>query len=139
PGIRSGTATFSTEMSYDGTTVPTWASVLLPACGWVNTAGVFSPVSRGPGAGATLPKTLTIGAYVDGVFRILSGCMGTFTIELPTGRMAKINWTFQGKWAANPTDVALIAPTYPAARPLRFANGGFEWDEIGMCVESVTV
>lgn len=139
PGIRSGTATFSTELSYDGENIPTWASVLLPACGWVNTAGVFAPVSRGPGAGSTLPKTITIGAFVDGVFRVLSGCMGTFVIELPTGRAGKINWTFNGKWTANPTDVSLISPTYPTASPLRFANGGIEWDEVGLCVESVSV
>lgn len=139
PGIRSGTATFETELSYDGENIPTWASVLLPACGWVNTAGVFAPVSRGPGAGATLPKTLTIGAYVDGTFRVLAGCMGTFVINLPTGRMATISWTFTGKWVANPIDTGLISPTYPTAKGLRFAAGGIEWDEVGLCVESVAV
>lgn len=137
PGIRSGTATFSTEAYYDGSTIPPWASVLLPGCGFVETAGTFAPVSRGPG-GSGLPKTLTIGGYVDGVYRVLSGCMGTFTIDLPTGRMVKFNWTFQGKWV-NPTDVAIIDPTFPTTLPMRMAAGSVSWSSTNICVENVTV
>ena len=40
-----GTCKIVHDLAYDGTNIPTWASVLLPACGWVDTAGVFSPVS----------------------------------------------------------------------------------------------
>jgi hypothetical protein len=136
PGIRSGTATFSTEAYYDGSTVPPWATVLLPGCGWVNAAGLFSPKSLGPG---TDVKTLTIGGYVDGVYRVLAGCMGTFTIDLPTGRMVKFNWTFQGKWI-NPTEAALITPTFPTATiPMRMAAGSVSWDSTNICTENVTV
>ncbi len=136
-GQRSGTATFSTEAYYDGSTIPNWAAVLLPACGFIDTAGVFSPVSRGPG-GSGLPKTITIGGYVDGIFRVLSGCMGTFTIDLPTGRMVKFNWTFQGKWT-NPTDVAILDPTYPTTIPMRMAAGSVSWASTSICTENVTV
>jgi len=135
PGIRSGTATFTTEMSFDGTDVPTWASVLLPACGWVASSQVFSPSSVGPGSTV---KTLTIGAYIDGMYRVLSGCMGTFKVNLPTGKMASIDWTFQGKWT-NPTDVAIIAPTYPTALPRRFAEGSLAFNSVNMCVSSTTI
>jgi hypothetical protein len=110
--------------------------VLLPGCGWVNAAGLFSPKSLGPG---TDVKTLTIGGYVDGVYRVLAGCMGTFTIDLPTGRMVKFNWTFQGKWI-NPTEAALIAPTFPTATiPMRMAAGSVSWDSTNICTENVTV
>lgn len=135
PGIRSGTATFTTELSFDGAALPTWASVLLPACGWVESTQVFSPKSEGPG---TDVKTLTIGAYVDGTFRVLSGCMGTFVVNLPTGKMATIDWTFQGKWT-NPTDVAIIAPTYPTALPRRFAEGSLSFNSVNLCVSSATI
>jgi hypothetical protein len=139
PGIRSGTATFSTEAYYDGTNVPPWASVLLPGCGWVNDSGTFSPLSEGPAAGSGKPKTLTIGGYIDGVFRVLAGCMGTFTIDLPTGRMVKFNWTFQGKWI-NPTDAALIEPEFPlTVMPMRMAAGSVSWASANMCTENVTV
>jgi len=134
-GQRSGTATFSTEAYYDGSTVPAWATVLLPACGFINSAGTFNPLSQGPGSSV---KTLTIGGFVDGVFRVLSGCMGTFTIDLPTGRMVKFNWTFQGRWT-NPTDVAIIDPTFPTTIPMRMAAGSVSWASSNMCTESVTV
>ena len=63
PGIPEGmmgTCTIVHDLTYDGTNLPTWASVLLPACGWVDTAGTFSPVSQGPG-GAGGVKTIKIG------------------------------------------------------------------------------
>lgn len=135
PSQRSGTATFSTEAYYDGSTVPAWATVLLPGCGFINTAGVFSPLSQGPGSSV---KTLTIGGYIDGIFRKLSGCMGNFTIDLPTGRMIKFNWTFQGKWA-NPTDTAIIDPTFPTTLPMRMAAGSVSWNSVNMCTENITV
>lgn len=138
PGLRSGTATFTTELSYDGAAIPTWASVLLPACGFINSTGTFSPLSRGPSTTTGQPKTLTIGAYVDGTFRVLSGCMGNFVINLPTGKMASIDWTFQGKWE-NPTDATIIGPTYPTALPLRFAEGTIEFDDEPLCVANASI
>jgi hypothetical protein len=136
-GQRSGTATFSTEAYYDGSTVPAWASVLLPGCGFVETTGTFAPKSEGPG-GSGKPKTLTIGGYVDGVYRVLRGCMGTFTIDLPTGRMVKFNWTFQGIWTV-PTDAALIDPTFPTTIPMRMAGGSVAWNSVNLCTENVTI
>lgn len=135
PGVRSGTATFTTGLDFDGTDLPTWASVLLPACGWVASSQVFSPKSEGPGSNV---KTLTIGAFVDGMYRVLSGCMGTFKANLPTGKMATIDWTFQGKWT-NPTDAAIIAPTYPTSLPRRFAEGSLAYNSTNLCVSNTTI
>lgn len=138
PEGMQGTCKIVHEITYDGTNVPTWASVLLPACGWVNTAGVFSPVSQGPG-GAGGVKTITLGHYFDGKLRRLSGAMGTFQITCPTGKVATIEFTFTGKYFENETDTALIAPTYPTAQPLRFASGSFSWDSLDLCVSSASV
>lgn len=136
PEGMMGTCTIVHDLAYDGTNVPTWASVLLPACGWVDTAGVFSPVSEGPG---TNVKTLTIGHYKDGKRSLLSGAMGTFTITCPTGKVAYITFTFSGKYATDETDTAIIAPTYPSTLPLRFADGTVTWDSVALCTSSVTV
>jgi hypothetical protein len=139
PGIAEGmqgTCTVTMDMAYDGTTVPTWASVLLPACGWVATAGVFSPLSEGPG---TSVKTLTIGHYKDGKRALLSGAMGTFKIMAPTGKMASIEFTFTGKYSTNETDTALIAPTYPTTLPLRVAAGALTWNSVALCTSNVEV
>jgi hypothetical protein len=141
PGIpegMTGTCTVKMGMSYDGTNLPTWATVLLPACGWVNTAGVFSPVTQGPG-GAGGVKTITIGHYKDGKLSVLSGAMGTWKIVAPTGKQAMIEFTFTGKYSSNETDVALIAPTYPAVLPLRVAAGALTFNSVNLCTSNVDV
>lgn len=138
PEGMQGTCTVKFGMSYDGTNVPSWASVLLPACGWVATAGVFSPVTQGPG-GAGGVKTITIGHYKDGKLAFLSGAMGTFKITCATGKIAMIEFTFTGKYSSNETDTAIIAPTYPTVLPLRFAAGSLTWNAVGLCTSTVEV
>lgn len=136
PGARRGVATFRTDLGWDGTTtLPTWATVLLPACGFVESSQVFTPRSEAPGSNV---KTLTIGDYVDGVFKSIAGAVGDFQLVMPSGRMAYIDWTFTGVWQA-PTDVALIAPTYPTASPIRFADATMTYNSVAQKVESTTL
>lgn len=139
PGMPEGmigTATFKIGMSYNGTDIPSWASVLLPACGWVDSAGTFSPKTEAPG---TNVKTLTIGQYKDGKRTLISGAMGTFKIMCETGKTAFIEFTFTGKYSSNETDTALITPTYPTVLPLRFAAGALTWNSVALCTSSVEV
>lgn len=132
---RQGKATFKTDLGWDGTSSePAWATTFLPACGYVLATNTFTPRSSAPGSNV---KTLTIACYIDGMRKILAGCMGTFRLVAPTGRMAYIEWEFTGKWQA-PTDVTILAPTYPTDSPLRFASGLVEWNDIGLKVEQVT-
>ena len=137
PEGMMGTCTIVHDLAYDGTNIPTWASVLLPACGWVDTAGTFSPVSSGPGSGGV--KTVTLAHYKDGKRALLSGAMGTFTITCPTGKVAFITFTFTGKYSTNETDTAIIAPTYPTTLPMRFSPGVLTWNSVDLCTSSVEV
>lgn len=140
PGVpegMQGTCTVKFGMSYDGTTIPSWASVLLPACGWVETTGVFSPVTAGPGTGGV--KTITIGHYKDGKRSLLSGAMGTWKIVGETGKPAMIEFTFTGKYSSNETDTAILVPTYPTVLPLRFAAGALTWNSVALCTSKVEV
>lgn len=125
PGAEGGQAKFMCEIygrGSSGGAVPSWASVFLPACGMVdNGSGVFSFFSRPPGTAGV--KTVTIGQYIDGFKKLLRGAMGTFDIVLTSGKRAMIEFTFTGVWSA-PTDVALLAPTYPTIAPLRFVDAG---------------
>lgn len=133
---RIGVATFRTYLEWDGTaTEPLWADTFFPACGWVKSGQVYTPRSEAPGANV---KTLTIGLYVDGVFKSISGAMGTAVVTAPTGRMGFIDWTFTGVWQA-PSAVALITPTYPTDIGLRFAGGLAEFNDVNMCVEQATI
>ncbi|MBX3435549.1 MAG: hypothetical protein KF847_19705 [Pirellulales bacterium] len=118
-GARSGQVTFDIELATDGSGGnPGWATTFLPACGVVNPASTtWSPRSMGPG-GSGQPKTITIATYIDGVRKLLRGCMGNAVFDFTDGKPAKVSFTFTGIWDS-PTDVALLAPTYPAVRPIR--------------------
>src|SRR5690606_13116157 len=97
--------------------------VFLPACGWVENAGVFTPKTAPPGTVAGV-KTLTIGTYEDGLFKRLRGCMGNAVFTFIAGQKVMVAFTFTGIWD-DPSDVAILTPTYPTTKPPRFANSGF--------------
>lgn len=139
PAVRElmgGTCTFRTEIYGSGAGgVPGWASTFLPACGWVNSAGTFSPKSELPGSSV---KTITLGAYINGKRHLMRGCSGTFTINYETGKLASINWTFTGVWSST-TDVAILAPTYPTALPIRVSNATFTIGTWSPCFQNLTI
>lgn len=119
-GAYGGTVTFSHELAPGSGALPAWAATFLPACGWVATGSVYTPRTEAPG---TNVKTLTIGMYQDGVFKSIRGAMGTFVIRCESGKPVMLDFTFTGLWVA-PSDVAIIAPTYPTLKPLRFVSAG---------------
>lgn len=132
-GQRVGTATFMTDLEWDGTaTEPPWADTFLPACGFVKSGGTYTATDEAPGSNV---KTLTIGCYMEeggtSVKKQLRGCMGNFRIVLPTGRLAMIEWTFQGVWDT-PTDVSLLTPTYSTDAPVR-ATGTVSFNSNTLC------
>lgn len=134
-GARGGTVTFSCDLGWDGTaTPPTWATVLLPCCGWVNSSGTFNPTTEAPGSNV---KTCTIGVYVNGKRRLLAGCMGTWRIVLDSGKLGFIEFTFTGVWQGE-ADVSILTPTYPTAAPLRFASSTVTFDSVAKKVANVT-
>lgn len=136
PTGHEGVATLRTYLEWDGTaTEPLWADLFFPACGWVKSGQTYAPLLEDIGSNV---KTLTLASYVDGVRKMLAGCMGSFVVTLPTGAPAYIDWTFRGVWQAV-TDVALLTPTYPTAKPLRFARGLAELNNVNLCIESATI
>lgn len=134
---QTATVTFKTDFAWDGTaTEPAIFSVLMPACGWTETANVWKPRSEAPG---TNVKTLTIGVYVNGVLKTIKGAVGTWVMQLPTGRKITFEWTFTGVYV-EPTDTAIIAPTYPTDAPLRFASAtACSFNSVAMAVEAITI
>ena len=118
-GAYGGTITFQVELT-GGAATPAWAETFLPACGWKETASVFAPLSEAPG---TNVKTLTIRMYEDGVVKGIRGAMGTAVLRFVAGERVMIEFTFTGLWIA-PSDVAILAPTYPTTAPIRFVSSG---------------
>ncbi len=133
---RRAKITFQTKLEWDGTaTEPSWADTFFPACGWVKSSQVYTPRSEAPGSNV---KTLTISHYVDGKLRKATGCVGTFKVNLPTGKMGFIDWEFTGCWAGE-TDTAIITPTYPTDTNYKFASGVCQWNDVDMQTSMVTI
>lgn len=97
-------------------TIPSWAQVLLPACGFVAAGRVYSPTSEAPGSNV---KTVTLGVYKDGTYYKLAGCAGTAVLRLENGQRAMIDFVFTGIWAT-PADATILAPTFPTLKAPRF-------------------
>lgn len=115
---RAGELTFENELHGSGVvaTPPDWANAFLLACGFKKAASVFTPETGSPTA-----QTLTIGMFEDGRFRSISGAMGNLVMRFRSGDPVRLAWTFSGVWE-DPTDTAIIAPTYPTILPPRFAS-----------------
>jgi hypothetical protein len=140
PGVlggQSGTCTFMVELT-GGATVPAWAATFLPACGLKNTSGVFTPESIPPEGASSGAKTLTIGLYEDGKLKKLHGAMGNAVFNFVAGKVVSIEFTFTGVWDA-PTDVALLAPTYPTTAPLRFAAAALTIGSVSPAIAEMTL
>ena len=130
---HSGTVTFKLNPYGDGAGgAPEWATTFLPACGLVNSGGVFSPTAEAPGANV---KTLTISVYENGLVKQLVGAAGDINVTFPTGKMCEMEFTFTGVWQ-DVVDGAILSPTYPATLPFR-ATGGFTIGAWTPCFETL--
>lgn len=120
-GPSLGTFKFKTELMASVTgaegaaTNPTWATLLLPACGYVATGNVFSPVTGAPGGSGGV-KTLTMSLYEDGWLKKLVGAMGNLQITADAGKKIWLDWTFRGVWVA-PVTASVPAPSYVTCVP----------------------
>lgn len=118
PGAIKGIMTFSTELYGGGSTpVPVWADTLLAACCFNKSTATFK--TNDPNA--TFFPTLTMAGYQDGELKSMSGAQGKLTIRLGSAQKGMIDWEFWG-CAIDPTDTALIAPTYPTTIPPRWSG-----------------
>lgn len=130
-GPFAGKATFKTDMNWLGsTTEPSWASILLPACGWVASGTdptVFSPTAEAPGSNV---KTVTIAQYGNGKLKKLVGAMGTFKMHLEPGKMQYIEWEFMGSYSDD-ADASMLTQTAATGTSMRFASAtALTWNSV---------
>lgn len=117
-GERLGRCRFTAELRGNGTTgFDAGLEILLQCCGWLKTAGVYSPTIQ-----SSAQKTCTIHLFEDGRMKQLSGCMGNATVRLEAGRVGTVEFDMQGVWAAV-TDVALPAAVASGVLPMRMGSG----------------
>jgi len=136
PGARRGRATFSVDLAYDGTNIPAWASTYLPACGLVLSTATYKPRTEVPG---TNVKTVTIAGFFDGVRRRIYGAVGNARFILPTGRMGRIEFDFQGVYDDESDTAIPSSINYVNTLPLRVAGGATAWSSYNLCLESANI
>jgi hypothetical protein len=139
-GMQSGTATFKTDMIWDGTTTePAWASTLLPACGWVASGSdptIYYPESEAPGSNV---KTVTIGVYENGKIRKLTGAMGSFKINLIAGDMCFIEWEFKGAYSVV-ADGSMLTQTAVSGTVIKFAGASAcSWNSVELAAKTIVI
>lgn len=119
-GEYGGTIKFSTDIIGGTPTAAAWMTTFMPACGMVASGLVYSPSTAAPAA--TGVRTLTLGVYENGLYKQIHGAVGNAVFHFPTGRRCFVEFEFTGLWS-DPSDVAIITPTYVTTSPIRFANG----------------
>jgi len=109
-GQRLVGLSFDVEIAGSGTagTAPKW-SALMQACGFsetivASTSVTYAPVSSGF-------KGVTLYYFADGVRHKVTGCRGTWSMNLEAGEIPKISFEFTGIYNA-PTDESQPALTY---------------------------
>ncbi len=122
-GGRLATVSFTAEMKGSGTagTAPE-IDALLRACGFASTVVATTSVTYKPAS--TGHESCTLYYYLDGTRHILTGCRGTVTFALETGALPMASFTMTGH-VANPTDTAIVTPTYDSTVPAPLINVPF--------------
>lgn len=105
---------------------PAWAKCL-EACGMVATSVTSGSIGQiySPTTLANTQKTVTLYMHLNGQLHKMTGCMGTFTIDLKAGEIGTVKFDMQGNYLT-PTVVADPAmPTQTIVPPLVGGNFSF--------------
>jgi len=122
--------TFDVELKGSGgaVDVPPELGTLLRGCGFDETITGATDVQYAPVS--TGQESLTIYHFQDGIRHTMVGCVGSLSVNLETGALGKLSFTFTGH-LVDVTDVALpAAPVYTTNVPpplisVPFSIGGF--------------
>ena len=111
--------TFTAELIPSGTagTAPPTLDKLLKACG-LTRADTSTTNTYTPDPDLDTADSLTIGAYIGkhGYHR-LTGCRGSFSIDLQTSEVTSISFTFEGIWEAPSHVASPPTPTFSTYQP----------------------
>ena len=109
-GQRLVSVSFDVEIAGSGTagTAPKW-SALMQACGFSEAIVASTSVTYAPISSAF--KGVTLYFFADGVRHKVTGCRGTWSMNLEVGEIPKISFEFTGIFNA-PTDETQPSPTF---------------------------
>lgn len=130
---------FSTELKGSGTagTAPE-IGPLFRACNFTETIAAGASVSYDPNSLQSTAESITIWVYIDGICHKVTGCRGTFDMELKAGEYGKIKWEFTGLYQG-PVDLALATGTFNQTIPARFLSAQFALDSYAGIIENCKI
>lgn len=114
-GPRVAQVTFTSHAFGDAS--DTWMDVLLPACGFADVTGTFTPTMLPPQSAGSGAHAVTLRWSADGVMHRVSAAMGNLVIDATAGQRVALNWTFTGVYHIG-EDVVLPTYTIPTAAPI---------------------
>ena len=124
------TISMDIELKGSGTagTAPEFG-VLFEACSYVETIVAVTSVAYDPTSTTADQESVTVWYYQDGLLHKLTGCRGTFSVNIETGAIPMATFTLTGHSVA-PIDAAIVTPTLDATEPVTvkgnaFTVGGF--------------
>jgi hypothetical protein len=82
-------------------------------------------------------KSLTLSAWLDGTEALLTGCLGTFSIDATAGQYGKIKWEFTGQYTPV-IDAALPSATYEKTLPPSMQLARLNVDGFSATVNALT-
>jgi len=111
--------------------------VLFEACSYDETVVAVTSVTYAPTSTYADQKSVTVWYYQDGLLHKLTGCRGTFTVNLETGTIPMATFTLTGHSIA-PIDAALISPTLDTTSPVAVKGAPFTIDGFAAIISSLT-
>jgi len=109
---------------------------LLRACNFTETVTAGTKVDYDPNSANSTGESVTIYFYRHNLLHKVSGCRGTFGVELKSGEYGNIKFDFTGIYQG-PVDQNIPAnPTYNATDPARFLSAAFGIDGYSAVIEN---
>ena len=111
--------------------------VLFEACSYVETVSAGVSVTYDPTSTTADQESVTVYYYQDGLRHILTGCRGTFSVNLETGAIPMATFTLTGH-SGDPTDTAMVVPTLDSTVPVAVKGNAFTIDGYGADISALT-
>lgn len=104
--------------------------VLFEACSFIETIDPGVSVAYDPTSTFADQESVTVWYYQDGLIHKLTGCRGTFSVNLETGAIPMATFTLTGH-SGKPTDLPMVTPVLDTTEPFslidtQFSVGGYD-------------
>ena len=110
--------------------------VLFEACSYTETIVAATSVAYDPTSTTADQASVTVWYYQDGLLHKLTGCRGTFSVNIETGAIPMATFTLTGHSVA-PIDAAIVTPTLDATEPVAVKGNSFTVDGYAAQISSL--